>query len=78
VPPIINFYFRSNVELKKVTGKYILKSTLTPKLARKEFEQHTSAVQKSISSPIELASTSSSLPASLISQVRNLLQTPYS
>lgn len=77
VPPIINIYFRSNVELKKVTGKYILKSTLTPKLARKEFKEHTSAVQNSISNPTELPSTSSSLPASLITQVCNLLQTWY-
>jgi hypothetical protein len=70
-------YFRTNVELKKVTGKYILKSTLTPKLARKEFEEHIAAVQNSVSSPIEFASTSSSLPASLIAQVCNLMQKEY-
>jgi hypothetical protein len=73
MPPIINIYFRSNVVLKKVTGKYILKSTLTPKLARKEFEEHTAAVQKSVSSPIEFASTSSTLPTPIITQVCNLL-----
>jgi hypothetical protein len=65
------------VKLKKVTGKYILKSTLTPKLAKKEFEEHTAAVQKSVSSPTEFASTSSSLPASLLAQVCNLMQKSY-
>ncbi|PNF25541.1 hypothetical protein B7P43_G05192 [Cryptotermes secundus] len=60
---------RSNVELKKVSGKYILKSTLTPKLARKELKEHTSAVQHSVFTLTELPSTSSSLPASLITQI---------
>ncbi|KDR22567.1 Gamma-aminobutyric acid receptor subunit beta-4, partial [Zootermopsis nevadensis] len=56
---------RRNVELKKVTGKHILKSTLTPKLARRQLEE---LKEKSVSSPPDLGSTSSSLPASLASQ----------
>lgn len=34
--------YRKNVPLKKVNSKYILKSTLTPRLARKQFQKNTS------------------------------------
>jgi hypothetical protein len=71
--PRNNCNSRRNVELKKVTSKYILKSTLTPKSARKQFEELKASVQTSVSSPPELGSTSSSLPASLTSQVCNSL-----
>jgi hypothetical protein len=74
-PPIIYSHFRRNVELKKVTGKHILKSTLTPKLARKQFEELKATAQTSNSSPPELGSTSSGIPTSLASQVCNLLLT---
>lgn len=35
-------YFRKKVELKKKSSKYILKSTLTPSLARKQLERSSS------------------------------------
>ena len=39
--------FRKNVPLKKVNSKYILKSTLTPKLARKQFQKNTTGLERS-------------------------------
>lgn len=33
--------------LKKVNSKYILKSTLTPKLARKQFQKNTVGLERS-------------------------------
>ncbi|XP_078039944.1 pH-sensitive chloride channel 2 isoform X1 [Augochlora pura] len=38
---------KKNVPLKKVNSKYILKSTLTPKLARKQFQKNTSSLERS-------------------------------
>lgn len=38
---------RKNVPLKKVNSKYILKSTLTPKLARKQFQKNTVGLERS-------------------------------
>lgn len=39
--------FRKTVPLKKVNSKYILKSTLTPKLARKQFQKNTTGLERS-------------------------------
>lgn len=39
--------FRKNVPLKKVNSKYILKSTLTPRLARKQFHKNTTGLERS-------------------------------
>ncbi|GFG36220.1 hypothetical protein Cfor_11301, partial [Coptotermes formosanus] len=58
-----------HVELKKVTGKHILKSTLTPKLARKQIGGRTSSGQRSMSSTSETGSTSSSPPVLSVSQI---------
>lgn len=41
------FIFRKNVPLKKVNSKYILKSTLTPHLARKQFQKNTTNLERS-------------------------------
>lgn len=38
---------RKNVPLKKVNSKYILKSTLTPRLARKQFQKNTTGLERS-------------------------------
>ncbi|KOX68996.1 Transducin beta-like protein 3 [Melipona quadrifasciata] len=38
---------KKNVPLKKVNSKYILKSTLTPKLARKQFQKNTTGLERS-------------------------------
>ena len=38
---------RKNVPLKKVNSKYILKSTLTPRLARKQFQKNTTGIERS-------------------------------
>ncbi|KAG5335099.1 GBRB1 protein, partial [Acromyrmex charruanus] len=38
---------KKNVPLKKVNSKYILKSTLTPRLARKQFEKNTTGLKRS-------------------------------
>ncbi|XP_011139596.1 gamma-aminobutyric acid receptor subunit beta-1 isoform X2 [Harpegnathos saltator] len=38
---------KKNVPLKKVNSKYILKSTLTPRLARKQFQKNTSGLERS-------------------------------
>lgn len=70
---IIHSHFRCNIELKKVTGKYILKSTLTPKSMRKQLEEQRAPEQRSFSSTPHLGSTSSSLPDSLTLEVGNLL-----
>jgi len=43
--------FRRNVELKKVNSKYILKSTLTPQLSRKQFHASTSSIERCQSWP---------------------------
>lgn len=40
-------FFRKNVPLKKVNSKYILKSTLTPRLARKQFHRNTTGLERS-------------------------------
>lgn len=51
--------FRKNVPLKKVNSKYILKSTLTPKLARKQFQKNTTGLERSRSwSSLDNANTS--------------------
>lgn len=39
--------YRKNVPLKKVNSKYILKSTLTPRLARKQFHKNTTGLERS-------------------------------
>lgn len=38
---------KKNVPLKKVNSKYILKSTLTPRLARKQFQKNTTGLERS-------------------------------
>lgn len=38
---------RKNVPLKKVNSKYILKSTLTPRLARKQFQKNNGGIERS-------------------------------
>ncbi|XP_006563760.1 glycine receptor subunit alpha-2 isoform X3 [Apis mellifera] len=38
---------KKTVPLKKVNSKYILKSTLTPKLARKQFQKNTTGLERS-------------------------------
>ncbi|KAG8042167.1 hypothetical protein G9C98_000158 [Cotesia typhae] len=38
---------KKNVPLKKVNSKYILKSTLTPRLARKQFQKNTTNLERS-------------------------------
>ncbi|XP_008209307.1 cys-loop ligand-gated ion channel subunit isoform X1 [Nasonia vitripennis] len=38
---------KKNVPLKKVNSKYILKSTLTPRLARKQFQKNTTGIERS-------------------------------
>ncbi|XP_034948508.1 LOW QUALITY PROTEIN: kinesin-like protein KIF19 [Chelonus insularis] len=38
---------KKNVPLKKVNSKYILKSTLTPRLARKQFHKNTTSLERS-------------------------------
>ncbi|XP_015428712.1 PREDICTED: glycine receptor subunit alpha-2-like [Dufourea novaeangliae] len=38
---------KKNVPLKKVNSKYILKSTLTPKLARKQFQKNATGLERS-------------------------------
>ncbi|XP_043281426.1 pH-sensitive chloride channel 2 isoform X2 [Venturia canescens] len=38
---------KKNVPLKKVNSKYILKSTLTPRLARKQFHKNTTGLERS-------------------------------
>ena len=43
--------FRRNVELKKVNSKYILKSTLTPQLSRKQFHSSSSSIERCQSWP---------------------------
>lgn len=43
--------FRRNVELKKVNSKYILKSTLTPQLSRKQFHASSSSIERCQSWP---------------------------
>lgn len=43
----ILFVCRKNVPLKKVNSKYILKSTLTPRLARKQFQKNTVGLERS-------------------------------
>ncbi|XP_018044225.1 PREDICTED: glycine receptor subunit alpha-3-like [Atta colombica] len=49
---------KKNVPLKKVNSKYILKSTLTPRLARKQFEKNTTGLERSRSwSSLDNAST---------------------
>ena len=40
-------FLRKNVPLKKVNSKYILKSTLTPRLARKQFHKNTTGLERS-------------------------------
>ena len=42
---------RRNVELKKVNSKYILKSTLTPQLSRKQFHASSSSIERCQSWP---------------------------
>ncbi|XP_012169554.1 pH-sensitive chloride channel 2-like isoform X1 [Bombus affinis] len=50
---------KKNVPLKKVNSKYILKSTLTPKLARKQFQKNTTGLERSRSwSSLDNANTS--------------------
>ena len=67
-------HYRRHVQLKKVTGKHILKSTLTPKLARKQTGGRTSG-QTSLSGPSGTGSTSiSSIPStSSVSKVCTFL-----
>ncbi|EGI70447.1 Glycine receptor subunit alpha-3 [Acromyrmex echinatior] len=49
---------KKNVPLKKVNSKYILKSTLTPRLARKQFQKNTTGLERSRSwSSLDNAST---------------------
>ncbi|XP_076764753.1 LOW QUALITY PROTEIN: pH-sensitive chloride channel 2-like [Xylocopa sonorina] len=50
---------KKTVPLKKVNSKYILKSTLTPKLARKQFQKNTTGLERSRSwSSLDNANTS--------------------
>ncbi|XP_039306906.1 pH-sensitive chloride channel 2 isoform X3 [Solenopsis invicta] len=50
---------KKNVPLKKVNSKYILKSTLTPRLARKQFQKNTTGLERSRSwSSLDNANTS--------------------
>ena len=52
--------FRRNVELKKVNSKYILKSTLTPQLSRKQLHGSTSSIERCQSWPTVVQTDSNS------------------
>ena len=52
--------FRRNVELKKVNSKYILKSTLTPQLSRKQFHSSSGSIERCQSWPTVMQTESNS------------------
>jgi hypothetical protein len=53
-----------------VNSKYIFKTTLTPKQAQKEMEEHKSAVGRTTSSPPHYVSARNRLPLPFTAQVR--------
>jgi hypothetical protein len=51
---------RRNVELKKVNSKYILKSTLTPQMSRKQFSGSSASIDRCQSWPTVVQTDSNS------------------